>query len=148
MWLMLKMTHSPPNRQCPLQLWQQGRSSGPPGWNRFWYCPWSLCFSQHYNYERLSFKYQEAQMVPVDATSRTLVAGSGGEGGGRQARGVWSVRTLATTITHLVQVVHLQRSHLLWFFFLLLFAKLIVAYRLWHLWKGPLLQWVLSRHYA
>ena len=52
-------------------------------------------------------------MVPVDATSRTLVAGSGGEGGGRQARGVWSVRTLATTITHLVQVVHLQRSHLL-----------------------------------
>ena len=30
-------------------------------------------------------------MVPVDATSRTLVAGSGGEGGGRQARvcGVW-----------------------------------------------------------
>ena len=69
-------------------------------------------------------------MVPVDATSRTLVAGSGGEGGGRQARGVWSVRTLATTITHLVQVVHLQRSHLLWFLFLLLFAKLIVAYRL------------------
>ena len=52
-------------------------------------------------------------MVPVDATSRTLVAGSGGEGGGRQARGVWSVGTLATTITHLVQVVHLQRSHLL-----------------------------------
>ena len=69
-------------------------------------------------------------MVPVDATSRTLVAGSGGEGGGRQARGVWGVRTLATTITHLVQVVHLQRSHLLWFLFLLLFAKLIVAYRL------------------
>ena len=56
-------------------------------------------------------------MVPVDATSRTLVAGSGGEGGGRQARGVWSVWTLATTITHLVQVVHLQRSHLLWFSF-------------------------------
>ena len=69
-------------------------------------------------------------MVPVDATSRTLVAGSRSEGGGRQARGVWSVRTLTTTITHLVQVVHLQRSHLLWFLFLLLFAKLIVAYRL------------------
>ena len=69
-------------------------------------------------------------MVPVDATSRTLVASSGGEGGGRQARGVRGVRTLATTITHLVQVVHLQRSHLLWFLFLLLFAKLIVAYRL------------------
>ena len=48
-------------------------------------------------------------MVPVDATSRTLVAGSRSEGGGRQARGVWSVGTLATTITHLVQVVHLQR---------------------------------------
>ena len=45
-------------------------------------------------------------MVPVDATSRTLVAGSGSEGGGRQARGVRGVRTLATTITHLVQVVH------------------------------------------
>ena len=49
-------------------------------------------------------------MVPVDATSRTLVAGSGGEGGGRQARGVWGVWTLTTTITHLVQVVHLQRN--------------------------------------
>ena len=69
-------------------------------------------------------------MVPVDATSRTLVAGSGGEGGGRQARGVWGVRTLATTITHLVQVVHLQRSHLLSFLLLLLCAKVIVAYRL------------------
>ena len=34
------------------------------------------------------------------------------------------------------------------FLLLLLFARLIVAYRLWHLWKGPLLQWVLSRHYA
>ena len=122
-----------PNLLCPLRWWQRGQSSGPPERSRFWYCPWSLCFSQHWKQMRnqvhiirtwmfwypglypcshlnICQRCNQQLKIPVEATARALMASSRGEGccgESRGVRGARGVRAHRTRVTQLVQVVHL-----------------------------------------
>ena len=138
-----------PNLRCPPRWSQQGQSWDPPEKSRFWYCPWSLCFSQHWKiaisiHIYIATEDRAIQCVPVEPTARALMAGSRGEGcGGKPwgvggARGVWTHRAW---VAQLVQVVHLRLWKKINFL-----NKEAAYYRFRHLWKWSLLQWILARH--
>ena len=156
-----------PNLPSPLLWWQQGQSWDPPERSRFWYCPWSLCFSQHWKRkEKLVYsitikceyfatpviipahiwtfdKDKTRVKIPVEPTTGALMSSSRGEGCCWESwgvRGAGGVRAHCTRVPQLVQVVHLCFDN---FEFA---EKEKVSHRFRHLRQWSLLQWILARY--
>ena len=137
-----------PNLRCPPRWSQQGQSWDPPEKSRFWYCPWSLCFSQHWKIAISNYIYY---IATEDRASRTCWAHCAGSYGRFQGWGVWREALGCGGCTGCVDPSRLSRPTcpgcspeiMKKIYFL---NKEAAYYRFRHLWKWSLLQWILARH--